>query len=259
MAREAGLEVSADDARRTGARRGSGRRRPWWVRLLVLVVLVLGVQAVVDRVAAAVTARRLPHALARTQHLSARPDVSIGGWPFLTQVIGGSYSDVAISAPAPIGAAGVRVSDTDVHLHGVRGSLADAVHGTVTDLPVASGRGTARLTYRELDAIIARYVPSVGSQITVTGAGRGRARLHEPLGLTLDVTARIARGRLTVTPDAAQLAALPALVREPLQAALAHPVTLPQFPFHVHLVRASLEPDGIHLFATARDSVFPVR
>ena len=228
-------------------------------KFLAALVVLVALLVVLDRVAEVVTARRLADQIQASQHLLSPPSVSIGGWPFLTQVVAGRYDTVTISSAAPIGRDGISVSDTDVHLHGVTVSTSEALHGTVADVPVASGDGTALLTYRELDTVIARYVPQVGSQITVVGTTPGHARLRGPLGLTLDVTAKIAGGRLTVTPDQAQLQALPALVRAPVERALTQPITLPPFPFNVHLVSATLQPDGVHLRATARNSVFPVR
>lgn len=230
-----------------------------WVKVVIALAVLLVALVIIDRAAEIVTARKLADRIQSTQHLSARPHVSIGGWPFLTQVAAGHYSSVTISSSEPIGQDDIAVSDAAVHLHGVRVGTSDALHGTVADVPVASGDGTALLTYRELDAIIARYVPSIGSQVTVVGTTPGHARLKGPFGLALNVTARVAHGKLTVTPDAAQLDALPSFVRGPVQQALAHPFTLPPFPFNVHLAGAKLEPDGVHLHATARHSVFPVR
>lgn len=254
--------ISNTAAQQAGSRPGDGlsrRRTPWWVKVVIaLIVLLLGL-VILDRVAEAVTARKLADRIQAVQHLSNRPQVSIGGWPFLTQVAAGRYDDVSITSNAPIGANGIAVSDADVRLYGVKVSATDALHGTVANLPVASGEGTALLTYHQLDAIIARYVPSIGSQITVVGTTPGHARIMGPFGLALDVTAKVTGAKLTVTPSASELSGLPELVRGPVQQALRRPYSLPPFPFNVRLTSATLEPDGVHLRATAHNSVFPVR
>ena len=153
-----------------------------WVRALIALVVLFVLLVIADRVAEGAAAGKLANRIQAAQHLSWRPHVSIGGWPFLTQVLSGRYSDVTISSPAPIGQNGIDVNNVDVHLHGVQVSSSDALHGTVAAVPVASGSGTGLLTYRELDAIIARYVPDIGSQVTVVGAKPGHARLVGPLG-----------------------------------------------------------------------------
>lgn len=254
-----GTETAARRTRSRDAAGGRRRRVPRWVKALVALAVLAIVLVVLDRAAEIVTARRLAERIQTAQHLSMRPRVSIGGWPFLTQVASGSYDDVTISSSAPIGANGVAVSDADVYLHGVKVSALDALHGTVANVPVKSGYGTAVLTYRELDRVIARYVPSIGSQLTVVGMTAGHARIKGPFGLALDVTAKVAGGKLTVSPSQSELSGLPELVRGPIQQALSHPYRLPPFPFNVRLTGATLEPGGVHLRATAHNSVFPIR
>ena len=252
-----------------GERSGSATTRPsgfsprahrrGWTRFLVIVVTMLAAVVGLDRLADIAAAGKLASTIQSAQHLSTRPHVSIGGWPFITQVIAGHYSDVTISSTDPIGTNGITVNNANVHLRGVKVSLSDAIHGTVTDMPVHSGDGTALIAYPTLDAAIAQYAGTLGAQITVVGTTPGHARLQGPFGLSLDIAARVRNEKLSITPDSSQLAALPSLVRGPVRNALAQPIALPKIPFNVTLSAATLEPDGVHLRAIAHNSVFPVR
>lgn len=238
------------------ARRRSWRR--WSVRFTVALI-VLGVLFGLDRVAETVTARKMAERVQSTQHLTARPDVSIAGFPFLLQVLKGRYDDVTITANAPIDANGVSVDRATAHLHGVKVGLSDAIHGTVSDLPVQSGTGTALITYPQLDTIVHRYGGDVGKQITVSGVSPGHARLQGPFGLSLTVTAAVTNGALVVTPDQTELNALPGLLKPLVTDALARPIPLPAFPFNVHLESVKLDTTGVQLIASSTNSVFPVR
>lgn len=237
--------------------RARGWRR-WTVRIAVALI-TLGVVFGLDRVAEKITAGKLAERVQSTQHLTARPEVSIAGFPFLLQVFKGSYDDVTITANAPIDANGVTVDNAVAHLRGVKVGLGDAIHGTVSDLPVQSGTGTALITYPQLDTIVHRYGGEVGQQITVSADSPGHARLVGPLGLSLTVTAAVTNGALIVTPDPAQLNALPGLVKALITDALATPIPLPTFPFNVHLESIELDTTGVQLIASSTNSVFPVR
>lgn len=114
---------------------------------IAVALIVLGVLFGLDRAAESVTARKLAEQVQSTQHLTARPEVSIAGFPFLFQVLKGRYDDVTITANAPTDANGVTVDNAVAHLRGVKVGLRDAIHGTVSDLPVQSGTGTALITY----------------------------------------------------------------------------------------------------------------
>lgn len=239
------------------ARHGTRRSRP--LRLLVLVLLAVVLLVGLDRLAASLAARRLAANVQTSQRLSDRPDVTIRGFPFVTQVLRGSYGRVDLRSRGPIGRDGIEVSSASAELRGVRVHAGQALRGTVEDVPVASGTGSALVTYPELNALLARYGGLVGSAVSIRGTTPGRARVDGPLGLTLDVAASVTDGRLVVVPDPAGLAALPAPVRDVIARSVAAPIPLPAIPFNVRLASGRLEPEGLVLSAVARDSVFPVR
>jgi hypothetical protein len=226
---------------------------------VVVVLAVVVALLVVDRVGKLLAARALAGNIASNEHLDHRPHVTIRGFPFLTQLISGSYRDIDISSSRPIGADGVDVSRPTVRLHGVKVGVGDALHGTVKDVPVRSGTGTALLTYPQLTTIVHRYAGTLGSLVTLSSGGGDVAKVNGPLGLTVRVTGQVVNGRLLVTADQGDLDQLPNSLKADAQRLVATPIPLPTFPFNVRLASGHITDQGVLLTATAHDSVFPTR
>lgn len=251
MTEALGGQASANASR--GVRRRRTARR---AIIAALVLILLAVAA--DRIAEVLTARALAGKVQKSQSLTARPHVSIHGFPFLSQVIRGRYGRVDVSTAAPFSRGGVRVTSAHVRLYGVKVKASDALHGSVRDVPVDHGTGEGLITYPDLSALVSRYTGALGITVTVSAAGPGRARLSGPFGLSLDVRAAVVGGRVRLTPDPAELQALPAVLRSTVDQVVATPIALPPFPFGVTLTSSDLEPAGLVLHAVSHNSIFPV-
>lgn len=84
-----------------------------------VVAVLVGGAAVADGIARQAAQTRLAEeAQQRIAGLDAPPDVSIGGWPFLTQVAGGELDRVDIAAEQAV-LEGLRLEDVVVRLTGV--------------------------------------------------------------------------------------------------------------------------------------------
>jgi len=180
----------------SGRAAGAGRR---WRRLLVALAAVLVVLVLLDRLAAAVTERALAGRLQTVEHLSSRPSVTIGGFPFLTQLLAGRYRQIDLRA-RPLERDGVRISSVTVRLSGVSVRLTDALAGRVQRVPIRHGAGTADLSYRDLTGLVHRDGGLVGALLTVSAAGPGRMLISGPAGLSLHAGVTISGARLTLTP-----------------------------------------------------------
>lgn len=115
--------------------------------LLIVAVVLGGLFALVDRLAVAAAESEAADRIRAAQGLTGTPDVSIRGFPFLTQALGGTLDrvDVAMTGvEATAGGRTVRVGELSAELHGVRleNGYSRAVAG--------SARGTARISYEEL-------------------------------------------------------------------------------------------------------------
>ncbi|WP_409328617.1 LmeA family phospholipid-binding protein [Trujillonella humicola] len=151
--------------------------------LLVVLVVLLGLAAVADRVAVGIAEDRVAEAIATEGELAGPPDVSIEGWPFLTQAMGGTYEDVRISLSAadlgqPEG------TTADVRLQGVRVPLSDVLDGSVTEIPVDRIDGTVTLSYELLSR-------ELGTDTTLApeGGGLRLTKTVRVLGFEVPLTA----------------------------------------------------------------------
>lgn len=223
-----------------------------------LLVVLVGL-FVIDRGALAITEHRLASRIQNIEQLPSRPKVRIHGFLFLPQVVQGRYGSVSLGSPDPIHAAGIEVDQAEATLHSVRVTFRDVVHGTVSNVPVRSGHGSAVIPYSSLNSAVKKYGGATGSLVRVRAGHSGRARLVGPLGLAVAITARVEGGKLIITPSSSDLANLPESISQAASAALAGPIPLPAFPFNVHLSSGSFRDDGLHLAAVSHGSVFPVR
>ena len=120
------------------------------LRVLLIVVVILGVLfVVVDRVAVHFAEGQAADKLKTTENLASTPDVSIKGFPFLTQVASGELDDVEVGikdyeAATGRGSKKIRIDDLQADMKGVRFS------GDYSSATAADATGTATIAYDEL-------------------------------------------------------------------------------------------------------------
>src|SRR5207237_3090699 len=117
-------------------------------------VVLVGLLVVADRVADAVAQRLVADRVKSDQGLSTTPDVSIGGFPFLTQAISGTYDDVTLRV-SDVHRNGVAVTSIVVHVSGVHVSLGAVLSNHLSSVPIDRARATVLLSYSDLDAYLA--------------------------------------------------------------------------------------------------------
>ena len=81
-----------------GPPRRRRRRRRGPIALLVVLILILVILGVGDQIAKSYAQNRIAQQIQTSGDLSAKPSVSIEGWPFLTQVAGHDIKAIDISA-----------------------------------------------------------------------------------------------------------------------------------------------------------------
>ncbi|MGW0842184.1 LmeA family phospholipid-binding protein [Streptomyces sp. NPDC002787] len=120
------------------------------LRILVIVAVILGgLFVVADRVAVGFAEDEAAQQLKTSEGLAATPDVSIKGFPFLTQVAGGELDDVEVGIEnyeASTGKSGesIRIADLKANMRGVSFS------SDFSSATAASATGTATISYTEL-------------------------------------------------------------------------------------------------------------
>ena len=118
------------------------------LRILLIVVVILGgLFVLADRLAVGFAEDEAAGKLQATKNLAATPDVSIKGFPFLTQVVGGTLDDVEVGIKdyeATAEGGTIRIDDLQANMKGVEFS------GDYSSATAASATGTASITYAEL-------------------------------------------------------------------------------------------------------------
>jgi len=117
--------------------------------LLILVVILGGLFVLADRLAVGFAEDEAADKLRTSENLAVTPDVSIKGFPFLTQVASGELDDVEVGIKdyeATTGTDGktIRIDDLKAHMKGVEFS------GDYSSATASTATGTAMVTYAEL-------------------------------------------------------------------------------------------------------------
>ncbi|MCL2551235.1 MAG: DUF2993 domain-containing protein [Actinomycetia bacterium] len=117
-------------------------------RIVLIVVVVLGgLFVAADRIAVSMVQNKAAQRAQATDNLAEKPKVTITGFPFLTQVMGGKLEDVKVSAKdiaAGDGSQSVRIDSFHADLYGVK--LSNGFSRAIAD----HADGNAFITYDDL-------------------------------------------------------------------------------------------------------------
>jgi hypothetical protein len=152
------------------------------LRVLGIVIVVLGVLFVVaDRLAVNFAEDEAADRLRASEGLTETPDVSINGFPFLTQMAGGELDDVEVGmadyeAATGDGAEKIRIDDLRASMKGVR--FSDG-YGSAT---ATSATGVATISYGELlrtaKSEPTQVAPGVTAQVVgLSDGGNGKIKV----------------------------------------------------------------------------------
>ncbi|QFZ75568.1 DUF2993 domain-containing protein [Streptomyces fagopyri] len=176
-------------------RRGSRRRRrrlaglPFATKAAVLAVTLAAFLTLADRWALLYAEHKASRTLEDQLHLTAAPEVEIGGFPFLTQLADDRLDSVRVTVPD---VAADRVSLAKVSATATRVRLDGDGPTAVRGVNIPELRGEVLLSFDDLSRELG------SSQVTFTGHGRDRVRARGTLpvaghDLGLRADARIQR------------------------------------------------------------------
>ncbi|MEU1429662.1 DUF2993 domain-containing protein [Nocardia sp. NPDC005746] len=222
------------------------------MRGLLIVLVVLAIALIVgDRVAVGMAQNEIARQIAADYKLPEQPKVTIGGIPFLTQALDGTYADIGIrigdwSDPD------ISVRDLDVKLTNVSAPLDDVINKRTEKLTAETATATARVPYDTVQ----RYAPAGVESISYSPEGLRVSGTFTVAGIpvpaTVFVTVALADNGIVVTPTSIQPAAGgPTLSLAALSESLTFTIPLEKLPLGARLT--SLEPasDGLHVTAVA--------
>ncbi len=155
-------------------RSGSRRGRRWVVTLVVIVAVLVGLDFAARAEAESVLASKIEQ-----QGLTSKPDVTIDGFPFLTQVASKDFRRVTVTA-SNVPAGPVTISTVNATATEIRISSYAFSSGTISNLS-----GTARISFASLGNTLATQFGALGSllkgsglQLTYAGPDEVRATLN---------------------------------------------------------------------------------
>jgi hypothetical protein len=175
---------------------GTRPRKRWGrrilVTLLVLLIILAAILAVVDRIGASYAERvisdRVAEQVADQDAQSAKPDVTVEGIPFLTQVVAGKYQEIKIllrdfSGPAGNGKTikmpvlDIRAKDVRAPLDTLRSGQGDIIATTVTGagtidyatLAQLSGEDGVKLAEKDGKLAVTAPLTVLNQKVTING------------------------------------------------------------------------------------------
>jgi LmeA-like phospholipid-binding len=173
---------------RSASRRGQGRGgRRLVIALVIIVVLLLAADFGARAVAESVLADKLEQ-----QGLPHKPDVSIGGFPFLTQVASRDFDHVTITT-TDVPAGPVTLSTVDATATGIRLSSFAFNRGTIGTV-----QGAATISFASLANTLTKEVGPLGAALNGAGLNLAPAGPDEVrASINLIVTSGSATWRVT--------------------------------------------------------------
>lgn len=243
-------------------------RRRWGRRLFVtLVVLLLvlgGVFVAADRAAASFAERKIAAQVrqeaADKNVQSSQPEVSVRGFPFLTQVVAGRYESISILMRDVRGAVEgntVNLPELDIDARDVTASI-DTLRTGRGEVKAKTVEGTGTITYDS----VAKLIDRPGIKLSEKNGKLAVTAPLEFLGreFTVQGTANLAikEGQVQIRFEdltAAELPQIPAA--QALVNGFAKQISinfkLPALPFQMVVQEARPLPEGLAVTATAKD------
>jgi hypothetical protein len=245
-----------------------GRGRKALIALLVVFVVLFGLVIVADRVLAGIAEDKIAEQAAAEMRKAGAtsdgdPSVKIDGFPFLTQVAGGNYEKITITAKDARND-DIQLETMTIVATDVKAAAGDLMNGRG---PVTADRltGTATMTWdtvRSLIELSGLSVPFDPSELQITVADN-KVELRLPIELAGFSTVLKATGEVTVAQGKVQLkltdigtenAELPAPARALLNQyrnRLTATIRTPQMPYSLVINKVETGPNGVLVIATA--------
>jgi hypothetical protein len=243
-------------------------RRRWGRRLfvgtIVLLLVLAGLLFAADRAAVAVAERAIADQVrkevAKQNVQAATPDVTVGGFPFLTQVLDERYESIEIvlrDVRGSLEGNAVSIPRLDVDARNVHASI-ETLRSGQGEVTAETVHGTGTLTYSSVAELMNRPGIQLSEQ-------NGKVAVEAPLDvlgqqLTVTGTAQVtvADGQVRIGFDTLSAEGLPNIpAAQALVNAYAKQISinvdLPDLPFRLKVQEVKPLPDGLAVTATASD------
>jgi hypothetical protein len=224
--------------------RRSRRRGPFALLITLIVIVVLLV--VSDRVANAFTESQMASQVQSSLGLSAKPDVTIHGFPFWTQLAARDFKNVTITASnetvSKAGGRALEISSLNATLDGLH------IHGT-SSATVDQFNATALITFQAL-----KTVGGIPQGVTLTSDGGNQIKASLSLGpFSASAAAEITvSGTDQISVKVTDFGGLPTSALGNLSD---FTFTIPKLPSGVAIQSVSVTQQGVLLTLTGHDTL----
>src|SRR5690349_11686043 len=216
------------------------RRRRWpWITLLVIVLVLVGG----DRAANAYAENQMASQVQSSLALSGKPNVTIQGFPFLTQVAARTFNTVDVNASNETAGPGgqLQIASLTATLHGMH------IHGT-NSATVDQFTASALVTFTAL-----AHAGGIPQGITLSPAGPNQLKATvDILGFSSDATAKVTQvGDNKINVKITDFGGLPADV---LGSLTDFTFSIPKLPAGVKIQSISVTQQGLRVTATGQNT-----
>ncbi|WP_436885965.1 LmeA family phospholipid-binding protein [Nocardiopsis dassonvillei] len=219
--------------------------------LVVLLILLVGLVVAADIGGRALAQNMIAGQVQQQFQMEQEPTVSIEGWAFLPQALGGTYEEIVISAPsATFGE--YPVEQIEVHALDVDAPLSELL----SDPRVTAGRidGSAVLPYSILNPFLPEGItvsteggqPHASGELAVTDLG-----ISVPISAALDIS--VEDGVVSATPTDIQVEGAPTDISGLVSSMVTVSFPVPQMPFGMTVTEAEAVSGGLRVSGTAEN------
>jgi hypothetical protein len=236
--------------------------------LVILLMIIVGVLFVADRIAVNAAENQIAQQtrkelVARNVTMASDPKVSIGGFPFLTQVLGGKYQKITISVNQPK-VNNVQLATLDVVAETVHADAQAVMNGT-GDVVADKVTGTMTLGWDAVRSIVvlAGLPQGIDPSKVDLSVNNNDVQMKIPLAINTFSVTVIAKGSLEVQAGKVQVhlasvttdkGDLPPTVQNIVNGyakKLSATLNVPQLPYAMVINKIQSSADGLLIVATA--------
>ncbi|GLH97444.1 LmeA family phospholipid-binding protein [Phytohabitans aurantiacus] len=246
---------------RTQPRRRKRGRRVLTV-LIVLLIVLLGLVAVADRVGASMAERvigdEIKQELVAQGLETSSPEVSVGGFPFLTQVLAGEYESISIrlrDVEGTLEGEGVRLPRLDVEARTVTAPL-DTLRTQQGEITAGTVQGTAIVAYASVIALINQPGLQLSERDGVLSVTAPLQVLGQEVTVKGNAELSVREGRVQVSFVNLSAEGAPQGTEELVNAYardISLNLALPEMPFQLELQDVKAQSDGLAVTAAAQN------
>jgi hypothetical protein len=216
------------------------RRRRWpWITLLIIVLVLVGG----DRAAKAYAEDQMASQVQSSLALSGKPNVTIQGFPFLTQAAARTFNTVDVNASNETAGPGgqLEIASLTATLHGMH------IHGT-NSATVDQFTASALVTFTAL-----AHAGGIPQGITLAPAGPNQLKATvDILGFSSDATAKVTQvGNDKINVKITDFGGVPADV---LGSLTDFTFSIPKLPAGVKIQSISVTQQGLRVTATGQNT-----